>query len=152
MDDDGAELRDPAKVRARTGYAGHTPLVWDELTVRENLELQLRLRNRSTDHAAASIERFGLQSRAEDRADTLSRGLRQRLALACATSHRPRFLLLDEPASNLDEAALATLRAVLAELRGHSTIVLATHEPQLLRGLADRVLRVSAGRIDGGAA
>jgi ABC-type multidrug transport system ATPase subunit len=148
VSDDGSELRDPAQVRARIGYVGHAPLAWDELSVRENVELQLRMRGRHRHEARQSLDRFGLAARSEDRADTLSRGMRQRLALAMATCHGPSFLLLDEPASNLDDASLQRLSELLHELRGRCTTVVATHDPAPLRALADRVVHVQDAKLE----
>lgn len=148
---DGTEIDDAIDVRGTLGYAGHVPLVYDDLTVRENLETHLRIRGRTAATARQTsdtwLERMGLGARREDRADTLSRGLRQRLALAQAFAHGPPSLLLDEPGSNLDEAGLNTLITVLRERRGQATIVLATHEPDPFRPLADRALEVRGGKV-----
>ncbi len=148
---DGTILDEPATIRATLGYAGHTPLVYDDLTVTENIETLLLVHGQNPTTAreatAAWTERFGLTERRTDRTDTLSRGLRQRVALAQAFSHEPDLLLLDEPGSNLDEAGLETLLKVLRERRAHSTILLATHEPDPFRPLADRVLEVNDGKI-----
>lgn len=146
-----APIRDAARARALLGYAGHTPLVYDELTVRENVESLLRVRGLTASDAEARaatwISRFGLTGRANDRADTLSRGLRQRLALAQALAPEPAVLLLDEPASNLDAQGIEALLAELRQLKGRATVVLATHAPDPFRPLADEVLEIHAGTI-----
>lgn len=148
---DGSDIDDPAAARAMLGYAGHTPLVYDELTVDENIESLLLVRGTAPhlarDATALWTERFGLEERRRDRADTLSRGLRQRVALAQAFAHEPPLLLLDEPGSNLDEAGLETLLKVLRGRRAQATIVLATHEPDPFRPMADRVLEIDDGKI-----
>jgi ABC-type multidrug transport system ATPase subunit len=148
---DATDLTEPWKVRTAIGFAGHVPLVYDELTVRENLETLLRVRGqdpatarRTSDEWLATLD---LLERRDERVDTLSRGLRQRLALAQAFAHEPSILLLDEPGSNLDEAGLETVVKVLRERRGKATILLATHEPDPFRPLADRVLEVRAGKV-----
>lgn len=148
---DGSAVDEPAAVRAMVGYAGHTPLIYDELTVDENIETLLLVRGIETGPAREATanwtERFGLGGRRRDRADTLSRGLRQRVALAQAFAHEPPLLLLDEPGSNLDEAGLETLLKVLRERREEATILLATHEPDPFRPLADRILEIHHGKI-----
>jgi len=147
----GKDFEDPALVRAALGYAGHVPLVYDELTVQENLESLLAVRgfeaNAARERTLEWLTRLELDARRNDRADTLSRGLRQRLALAQAFAHEPSLLLLDEPGSNLDEAGLETLLKVLRDRRGESTILLATHEPDPYRPLAHRVLEVRGAKI-----
>ncbi|HLE47937.1 MAG TPA: ABC transporter ATP-binding protein, partial [Candidatus Thermoplasmatota archaeon] len=98
---DGTETLDARKARPRIGYAGHTPLLYDELTTYEHLEFALRIRGHTTagarDGAETWLRTFELHHRYDERAETLSRGLRQRLALAQAFAPRPDFLLLDEP-------------------------------------------------------
>ena len=148
---DGTELTDAVDVRARLGYAAHNALVYDDLSSQENLEAFLRIRGQSPKEAIAAserwLERFGLARRAADRVDVLSRGLRQRLALAQAFAPRPEFLLLDEPGSHLDEAGQATLVDVLREAKGPATVVVATHDADPFRPLADRVLEVRDAKV-----
>jgi len=148
---DGETIQDPAEVRMSLGYAGHLPLVYDDLTVAENLQTLLRVRGQDASRANQTarnwLEQFDLTNRAKERTDTLSRGLRQRLALAQAFAHEPETLLLDEPGSNLDEAGLETLLRILRQRKGQATIVLATHEPDPFRPLADRVLEVREAKI-----
>lgn len=143
----GNETTDPAEARRRIGYSGHTPLVYDELTVGEHVELQLRLRRRDQEGTMGWLRRLGLDARVHDRADTLSRGQRQRLSLVQAFSHQPRYLLLDEPGSNLDEAGRGLLLSELSAARRTATIVVATHDPDPFRPLADRTLEVRGGSI-----
>ena len=133
-----------AAVRPLVGYAGHEPLVYPRLTARENLELYAALYGVSTEAVAPALERVGLDGRGDDRAADLSRGMRQRLALARATLHMPEVLLLDEPSSGLDEQG----RALLAELlRTAQAALVATHEPEGLTAVADRRVRLELGRV-----
>ena len=79
---------------------------------------------------------------------TLSGGQQQQVAIAAATAHRPRVLLLDEPSSNLSADAVARLAATLAELKAQGvTIVVAEHRLRYLEGLADRVIVLRDGAI-----
>lgn len=80
---------------------------------------------------------------------TLSGGQQQQVAIAAATAHRPRVLLLDEPSSNLSADAVHRLTATLAELKAQGvTIVVAEHRLRYLEGLADRVIVLRDGAID----
>lgn len=134
-------------VRGWIGYAGHTPLVYDELTVRENLEFQLRMRGRPSAEAPEALESFNLSGRSRDRAQTLSRGLRQRLGLAQAFAARPRILLLDEPTAGLDASGIRLLLAALKAQGPATTSVVATHDADAFRPLADRTLEIHGGTV-----
>jgi ABC-2 type transport system ATP-binding protein len=91
------------RVWSDVGYLVETPAAYPELTVRENLDVVRRLR-RIGDRTVVddTIERLGLGPYAHRRARTLSLGNAQRLGLAKALLHRPRLLILDEPANGLD--------------------------------------------------
>jgi heme ABC exporter ATP-binding subunit CcmA len=133
-----------AAVRPLVGYAGHEPLVYPRLSARENLELYAALYGVNAGSVDAALERVGLRDRAGDQAGELSRGMRQRLALARATLHGPSVLLLDEPTAGLDAAG----RELLDELvRAAGTALVATHEPDTLAAVADRSVRLELGRV-----
>jgi heme ABC exporter ATP-binding subunit CcmA len=137
----------PAEARAArplVGFAGHDPLVYPALTARENLDLYAALYGVDGAAVAGALARVGLEARAGDRTSELSRGMLQRLALARATLHRPRLLLLDEPTAGLDADGQAVLDALLAE--DGRTVVIATHEPARFPGAA-RAVRLEAGRV-----
>jgi heme exporter protein A len=128
--------------RAQVGYLGHEPLVYRELTALENLELYGRLYRvpERRERIGMLLERVGLWDARHDRVAAYSRGMAQRLALCRVMLHRPELLVLDEPYSALDVAGAELLDAQLAELRGESTFVLATHDPA-------RVERFASGRL-----
>jgi heme exporter protein A len=128
--------------RAQVGYLGHEPLVYRELTALENLELYGRLYRVSErrERIGMLLERYGLWDARHERVASYSRGMTQRLALCRVTLHAPQLLVLDEPYSALDEAGAELLDAQLAELRGESTFVLATHDPA-------RVERLASGKL-----
>jgi ABC-type multidrug transport system ATPase subunit len=120
------------------GYLGHEPLVYRELTALENLELYGRLYRipEWRERIGMLLERFGLWEARHERVASYSRGMTQRLGLCRVLLHEPELLVLDEPYSALDEAGAELLDAQLAELRGESTFVLATHDPVRLEPLA----------------
>ena len=124
--------------RGRVGFLAHEPLVYRELTALENLELYGRLYRvpERRERIGMLLERFGLWEARHERVASYSRGMTQRLALCRVLLHEPELLVLDEPYSALDEAGAELLDAQLAELRGESTFVLATHDPARVDPLA----------------
>ena len=128
--------------RAQIGLLTHQPLLYDNLTARENLLFHGRLHGLEDVGArvSARLAEAGLDRYANHPVDTLSRGTVQRLAVARALLHDPDIVLLDEPFTGLDAYASALLRDVLSALKGGGrTVVMVTHN--LGRGLelADRV-------------
>jgi heme exporter protein A len=137
--------REARRVRPLVGYLGHEPLVYPGLTAGENLDLYAALQGASADRARAALELVGLERRRGDIASDLSRGMRQRLALARAVLHRPRILLLDEPTTGLDDDGRERLRGLLAAHDG--TAVISTHEPEWFQPLGVRRVALAEGRI-----
>lgn len=103
--------------------------------------------------ADAVLARVHLSDRAGHYPSQLSGGQRQRVGIARALAMEPKLLLLDEPTSSLDPALKGEVAKVILELKGSSndrgmTMLLVTHEHDLARSAADRVLRMAAGRIE----
>ena len=92
-------------VRGRVGLLGHEPLVFGDLSGRENLRFHARLHRVAPARVEELLELAGLRRRADDRVHTYSRGMVQRLSVARTVLHEPELLLLDEPRANLDPAA-----------------------------------------------
>jgi heme exporter protein A len=128
--------------RERIGFLGHEPLVYRELTAIENLDLYGRLYRvpERRERTGMLLERFGLWEARNQRADSFSRGMLQRLALCRTLLHDPELLVLDEPFSALDEEGAALLDRELGELRPHATFVVSTHDPARLEPFASRRL------------
>lgn len=142
--------RESAQIRRLVGYVGHQPLVYDELTARENLLFFARLYGVGDREArvAALLDRVGLRARAGERGRMLSRGQLQRLALARGILHQPRLLLLDEPDTGLDREALGLLEAIIAERKAAGlTTIVTTHDLDRGLALSTRVLLLIGGRI-----
>ena len=142
----GSALPDEAwAVRGRLGLLGHEPLLYRELTARENLRFHARLH----DVASERVEQLLASVRMEDRADepirTLSRGMVQRVAVARAVLHDPELLLLDEPRSNLDPAAAELVEPLIGAASGR-TRVICSHDPGGGLAEADLVLGLREGR------
>jgi heme exporter protein A len=139
-----------AAVRAQIGMVSHKPLLYENLTARENLLFFCRLYNLD-DHEgriARGLERVGLTRRATDLVRTYSRGMLQRLSIARALLHEPHVLLMDEPYTGLDVDAAAILDGLMrgAHAEGH-TIVMTTHELDHAATLAQRAIILTRGTV-----
>ena len=137
---------DVAAGRGRVGFVGHEPLLYLELTALENLELYGRLYRvaERRERAGMLLERFGLWDVRNDRVDSYSRGMVQRLALCRALLHDPELLLLDEPHTSLDATGATLLDEELAARSGRATLVVATHDPDRLASLMPSRLALEA--------
>ena len=131
-------------VRGRIGLLAHEPLLYRDLTGRENLLYHARLHRVSEDRVDELLDAVAMRERAEDPVRTLSRGLVQRLAVCRAVLHRPAVLLLDEPRANLDPGAGELVEPLIG--RGAATRVLTSHDPQAALREADLVLGLKNGR------
>ena len=145
-------LRSPKEIRKIIGYMPDFFGVYDDLRVYEYLEFYGEAAGCSIAEVRAAIpsllELVGLPDRKEVFVNNLSRGMKQRLCLARALIHRPRVLILDEPASGLDPRARVELRNILKELQrmGH-TIVISSHILAELAQLCTHIGLISNGRI-----
>lgn len=143
----GADPR-PNGVRRLIGFAGHRTFLYGALTAEENLRFYADLYGLPSSAVAPALERFGLGAVRHRRVQELSRGLVQRLNLARALLHDPRVVLLDEPFTGLDAAVTDTLAASLRGLRAAGcTVLLATHEWDTARELADDAIVLALGRV-----
>jgi heme exporter protein A len=145
----GHELpRDAHAVRANIGFLGHEPLLYRELTGRENLVFYARLYGIENPQARLRglLEATSMASRADEPVHSLSRGMVQRLAICRAVLHEPELLLLDEPFAGLDPDAEELVEPLIGR-SGRRTRVLVTHDIE--RGLpqADQVLGLRDGRV-----
>lgn len=145
--------RRPA-LRGQIGFLGHAAMVYPDLSGEENLALCAALYGVAWGGAelARTRERFGLGPWLARPTRTYSRGQLQRVALARALMHAPRLLLLDEPSTGLDEASADRLVRAVKDERARGAIVVAvTHDTAFAEALADRRVRLDAGRVAGAA-
>jgi ABC-2 type transport system ATP-binding protein len=129
-------------LRRHIGLLTEAPGLWDRLSVRVNLSTYARLHSLPHPHEAVAraLALVGLSDRARDAAGALSKGLRQRLAVARALLHEPSILLLDEPTSGLDPASARHVRDLIADLRRQGrAILVSTHNLNEAEMLADRI-------------
>src|SRR4051795_4486850 len=142
----GAELpKEAGKVQGRVGYLGHEPLLYRELSGRENLRYHARLHGVPASQVPGLLSAVGMERRADDPIRELSRGMVQRLAAARAVLHDPELLLLDEPRSHLDPAGVERLYPLIGRSSGR-TRVLVTHDVEGGLDEADVVLGLRGGR------
>jgi heme exporter protein A len=136
------------KLRGRIGYLGHEPLLYRDLSGRENLRFHARLHGLKGEAAEARIDELllaaGMERRADERVAELSAGMRQRLAVCRCVLHEPELLLLDEPDSNLDAEGRELARALIGPGAGRARVVV-THDPERALPDADRALVLGHG-------
>jgi len=132
-------------VRGRIGLLAHEPLLYRELTARENLRFHASLYGVDRARVDELLGLVGMGGRAEEPLRTLSRGMVQRVAVARAVLHDPELLLLDEPRANLDPAAVALVDPLIGPSLSR-TRVICSHDPGGGLAEADVVLGLRAGR------
>ncbi|HEY5261381.1 MAG TPA: heme ABC exporter ATP-binding protein CcmA [Solirubrobacteraceae bacterium] len=142
-----SQLPDDAwQVRGQVGLLGHEPLLYRELSARENLRYHAQLHNVPAERVEEQLRTVAMTSRADEPVRTLSRGMVQRVAVARATLHDPELLLLDEPYANLDPAAIELVEPLIGATSGHTRVV-SSHDPGRGLGEADVVLGLRGGRV-----
>jgi len=136
-------------LRASIGLLAHELSLYPDLTARQNLALFAGLYGLPVDETVdRALATSGLSDRADDVVSAFSRGMRQRLALERALLHRPRLVLMDEPFTGLDDAAVGAVRGRLQAIAADGAIVVVTtHDLDLADGLVTRVAIAHAGRL-----
>jgi len=145
----GAEDQDAAIIKARIGLVAHGTLLYDDLSAAENLRFFGGLYGLAdlASRVEAALVSVALSDRRDSLVRTFSRGMRQRLSLARAMLHGPGLLLLDEPATGLDQQAREWLDRTLESLHDAGcTVVMSTHASEAASA-ATRTLWLSSGRI-----
>lgn len=140
------------QARAALALVPDTPLLYDDLTVRQHLELVTLAHGVTDDGVGARIdtllERLDLTARADFLPSELSRGMRQKTGLACALIRPARLLMLDEPVVGLDPPSQALLTELLVEAKtGGAAVLLTTHQMYFADGVADRAIVLGEGAV-----
>ncbi len=154
---DGRDITDPRvevdQVRRDVGIVFQAYNLFPHLSVLDNITLGPRRSRKVSRRAAESrarelLDRFGLGDKVTAYPDSLSGGQQQRVAVIRAVAMTPRLLLLDEITSALDPLLVGEVLEVIAELKSEGmTIVMATHEMDFARQVADRVVFLDGGSI-----
>ena len=147
---DGVELeQDPRTVQAQLGYLPENLPLYPELSVMDYLAHAAELRHIEDVRGAvvAAIEATDLGEKALDPISTLSRGFRQRVGVAQAILHKPRFLILDEPTNGLDPGQTQHMRQLVRDLAQSATVILSTHIMQEVNAICDRALILRNGAL-----
>jgi len=139
----------PHEARSRIGYMSHAPMLYDELTGKENLRYFASLYpDRKCLDPSEALRQVGLDPDLRRPLGQYSQGMRQRTSLARVLLAVPELLLLDEPFSNMDVESAHQMVELLAGFRqANRTIVITTHQREQAAPIADWVLRLHDGRV-----
>jgi heme exporter protein A len=137
--------REAWAVRGRVGLLAHEPLLYRDLSVRENLDFHARLHGVARERVRELLEQVGMVARSEEPVRALSRGMAQRVAICRAVLHAPALLLLDEPLANLDPGAAEAVAPLIGRDAGPARVLI-SHDVEDGLADADLVLGLRAGR------
>ncbi len=132
-------------VRRHIGLIAHEPLLYRDLTARENLRYHARLHAASPGRVDELLHAVDMHRRADEPIRLLSRGMVQRISIARAVINDPTVLLLDEPRANLDPGASDVLESLIGRASGR-TRILTSHDPEAALAESDLVLGLKNGR------
>ena len=150
---DGFDVtKDEVEVRRRLGVLfGGDKGLYNQLSARENLRYFGHLYGMTgdliTERSDELLAKVGLSDRANERVESYSRGMKQRLHIAKTLIHRPPVVILDEPTIGLDPMAALEVRALIAELAPEHTVMLSTHDMHEADMLCETVAIIDHGRI-----
>lgn len=148
---DGIDVADdPKAVQKDLGYLPESLPLYPDMTVMDFLDFTAELRGVQQGRAKAikdAVEATELEEKAFDRIHTLSRGYRQRVGVAQAIIHRPKFLVLDEPTNGLDPGQTQHMRDLIKRLAKEATVILSTHIMQEVSAVCGRVMILRQGKL-----
>jgi ABC-type multidrug transport system ATPase subunit len=140
-------VADPIAARSLIGYLPQKPAFGDA-RAEEALKFVARVRRLDPGRIPAALASVGLAAHARERVRTFSGGMQQRLSLAIALLTEAPLLLFDEPTASLDQEGQATFAEVVTRLRREGrTLLLASHRPEEIHALTDRIIALDAGRL-----
>ena len=146
--------QEPAKVRKLVGILTENPCLYERLTTYENMDFFAQAYGVSVEQERSErirelLEFFDLWDMKAQRVAHLSKGMKQKLAMARALVHKPQVLMLDEPTAGLDPESAIEVRTMISRLSDleRRTILLSTHRLEDAEKLCDRVMIVNRGRM-----
>lgn len=145
-------VQDPEKAKKLVGYLPENPSLYTALTVREFLRFVGKIRGVPDtvleDKIAAALKTFSLEEKTNALVGTLSKGMKQKVALIAATIHDPEVLILDEPLTALDPKTQAFVHGWIAsEGEKGVTVLLSTHNLEIVQDYATRIVIIDKGSI-----
>lgn len=144
---------DPIEIRRNVGIVLEESFLYDELSVRENLDFfavlyRLSKPNERKERIDELLHIFQMEDRAEDRISTLSKGLKKRAALMRGILHQPALWLLDEPFDGLDQQSFSILSSeMILHVQAGGSIILISHSKEHIFRLATRGILLDGGKI-----
>jgi len=146
-------VRDPLAARRRIGYVPETVPLYSHMRVGEFLRFMARLRGVAAEAVESAVDRvtglLALADIANRPIRVLSRGYRQRTALAQALVHDPEIIVLDEPTNGLDPRQIIEMRGLIRSLAGNRTVLMSSHILSEIEKIADRAGLLLDGRLLG---
>ncbi len=145
-------LADPVAAKRVIAWISDEPMIYDKLTPREYLEFVAGLwavePALAETRAQELLAWLGLSAHADERCESFSKGMRQKVALAGALVHEPRVIILDEPLTGLDAGSARQVKSVLRErARAGGTIIMTTHILEVAVRRADRIGVIAHGKL-----
>jgi ABC-2 type transport system ATP-binding protein len=139
---------DPIAAKRALAFFPDEPRLFDYLTVRQHLNFVARIYG-VRDHEALArplLEEFEIADKADQRPGELSRGMKQKLAIACGLLHGPQVMFFDEPLTGLDPLGIRRMKdSIVQRARAGATIVLSSHLLHLLQEVCTHVLILKQG-------
>jgi ABC-2 type transport system ATP-binding protein len=145
-------LADPVAAKRIMAWVSDEPMIYDKLTPYEYLEFIAGLwqidPGTARERADDLIDWLGLEPHANERCESFSKGMRQKVALAGALVHEPRLIILDEPLTGLDAGSARQVKDVLlSRVRAGDTVILTTHILEVAERMAERIGVIADGRL-----
>ncbi|QJD96401.1 ABC transporter ATP-binding protein [Mucilaginibacter robiniae] len=150
---DGISMQDdPQEIKRRIGYVPENAELYEVLTPLEYLDFIGKLYNMDekllNDRARRLLTAFGLGNNMDDRMDTFSKGMRQKVLLISGILHNPQIIILDEPLSGLDANAVIMIKELIQRLSQEGkTIFYCSHMMDVVEKVSDRILLINKGEI-----
>lgn len=144
--------KDPVAVKSRIGYVPELAELYDVLTPAEFLELMAELYNLPKTVADERISRmlaaFGLEANINQRMDTFSKGMRQKVLICSGLLHNPDIIILDEPLSGLDANSVIIVKDLISKLaKDGKTIFYCSHMMDVVEKVSDRIVLINEGTV-----